>query len=51
MALIKNTLKSNGYYFSDLKTSIIYNENNTVDLIYDINLGKIAKIKKLALLK
>ena len=51
VALIKNTLKSNGYYFSDLKTSIIYNENNTVDLIYDINLGKIAKIKKLALLE
>ena len=48
VALIKNTLKSNGYYFSDLKTSIIYNENNTVDLIYDINLGKIAKIKKIS---
>ena len=48
VTLIKNTLKSNGYYFSDLKTSIIYNENNTVDLIYDINLGKIAKIKKIS---
>ena len=34
--LIKNILKSNGYYFSDLKTSINRNDNNTVDLIYDI---------------
>tara|TARA_B100000886_G_scaffold296906_1_gene224368 strand:+ start:2672 stop:4918 length:2247 start_codon:yes stop_codon:yes gene_type:complete len=45
--LIKNILKSNGYYFSDLKTSINRNDNNTVDLIYDIELGEIAKIKKI----
>ena len=45
--LIKNILKSNGYYFVELKTSIIQNNNNTVNLTYDIELGKIAKIKKI----
>ena len=48
VSLIKNTLKSNGYYFVDLKTSISRNDNNTVDLTYDINLGEIAKIKKIS---
>ena len=48
VSLIKNTLKSNGYYFVDLKTSVSINDNNTVDLIYDINLGEIAKIKKIS---
>ena len=48
VSLIKNTLKSNGYYFVDLKTSISINDNNTVDLTYDINLGEIAKIKKIS---
>ena len=47
VVLIKNILKSNGYYFVDIKTSITENNNNTVDLIYDINLGEIAKIKKI----
>ena len=45
--LIKNILKSNGYYFVDVKTSIKENENNTVNLTYDIKLGQIAKIKKI----
>ncbi len=48
VVLIKNILKSNGYYFVDIKTSITENNNNTVDLIYDINLGEIAKIKKIS---
>ena len=48
VVLIKNILKSNGYYFVDIKTSISENNNNTVDLIYDINLGEIAKIKKIS---
>ncbi len=46
--LIKNILKSNGYYFVNLKTSILENDNNTIDLIYDVDLGKIAKIKKIS---
>ena len=45
--LLKNILKSYGYYFVKLETSINENDNNTVDLIYDFNLGEIAKIKKI----
>ncbi len=45
--LLKNLLKSFGYYFVKLNTSIITNNNNTVDLIYDFELGEIAKIKKI----
>ena len=45
--LIKNILKSNGYYFVDIKTSIKDNTNNTVNLTYDVELGEIAKIKKI----
>ena len=48
VVLIKNILKSNGYYFVDIKTSITNNKNNTIDLIYDIDLGEIAKIKKIS---
>ena len=43
--LLKNILKSYGYYFVELKTSIINNNNNTVDLVYDFNLGEITKYK------
>ena len=42
-----NILKLNGYYFSKIKTKIISNENNTVDLIYEINLGERAFIKNI----
>ena len=45
--LLKNILKSYGYYFVKLETSIKKNENNTVDLIYNFDLGEIAKIKKI----
>ena len=45
--LLKNILKSYGYYFVKLQTSINTNSNNTVDLIYDFELGEIAKIKKI----
>ena len=45
--LIKNILKANGYYFVDINTSIKENENNTVNLTYDVELGDIAKIKKI----
>ena len=45
--LLKNILKSFGYYFVELKTSFVTNNNNTVDLIYDFELGEIAKIKKI----
>ena len=45
--LLKNILKSYGYYFVNLETSIISNKNNSVDLIYNFNLGDIAKIKNI----
>ena len=45
--LIKKLLKSSGYYFSDVKTKIIENNNNTVDLIFRLNLGEKAFIEKI----
>ena len=47
--LIKNIIKSNGYYFSKIKTKSIKNEDtNSIRLIYDIDLGKKAKISEIA---
>ena len=44
--LIKNILKTNGYYFSDVKaTKVENNEFNSVVLNLDIDLGEKAKIK------
>ena len=45
--LLKNILKSYGYYYVNLKNTIITNNNNTIDLIFDFDLGEIAKIKKI----
>ena len=42
---IINSLRSNGYFFSEVSAKVKKNENNTVDLIYNINLGKKALIK------
>ena len=44
---IINILKTSGYYFAEVKSNIIENQNNTVTLIYDIDLGKKAKIRKI----
>ena len=44
---IVNILKNSGYYFAEVKLNIISNSNNTVSLIYDIELGKKAKIRKI----
>jgi len=47
--LIKNTIKSSGYYFAEIKTSLIKNEDqNSVRLIYDIDLGDKAKISEIS---
>jgi outer membrane protein insertion porin family len=40
-------LKDNGYYFSEITTSIQDLKNNKIDLIYKINLGNKAKISKI----
>ncbi len=45
--LLKNILRSYGYYFVELQTSINTNSNNTVDLVYNFEMGEIAKIKKI----
>ena len=43
--LIKNIIKSSGYYFAEIQTQSITNEEqNTIVLIYNIELGNRAKI-------
>ena len=44
---MKSILKSNGYYFAEVKSSLIKNNNNTVNLKYNIILGKKVLIKKI----
>ncbi len=44
---IINILRTNGYYFSKVTPKLIKNENNTVDLIFEIELGDKAYIKKI----
>ncbi len=44
---ISNILKNNGYYLSTVTVKYIENENNTIDLIYDIYLGEKSSIKKI----
>ena len=49
--LIKNMIKASGYYFAEINNSIIKNEDqNSIKLIYDINLGKKAKIDEIVFL-
>ena len=45
--LILNILKSNGFYFAKVKLKKVDNTNNTVSLIYNVDLGKRAKIRKI----
>ena len=46
--LIKNIVKSSGYYFAEINTKAIKNsEQNSIKLIYDINLGDKAKINEI----
>ena len=45
--LILNILKTNGFYFAKIKLEKIENQNNTVSLIYNVDLGKKAKIRKI----
>ena len=46
-SIITNILKGSGYYFTQVNSSIVTNDNNTVDIIYSINLGQKAFIKKI----
>tara|TARA_B100000401_G_scaffold391263_1_gene297914 strand:- start:622 stop:2889 length:2268 start_codon:yes stop_codon:yes gene_type:complete len=45
--LILNSLRVNGYYFSEISTKIKNNSNNTVDIIYNVSLGEKALIKNI----
>ena len=49
LTILKN-LRKNGYFFSTIDIKIENLEKNTVNLIYQINLGKKAKIKKITFL-
>ncbi len=44
---IINVLRVNGYYFSDVKTNIKRNDNNSVDIIYNVKLGDKALIENI----
>ncbi len=44
---IQKILKNSGYYFSSISEKLIFNENNTVNLIIDIDLGEKAYIKSI----
>ncbi len=44
---IENSLNNSGYYFNKVDVSIKDNKNETVDLIYNIDLGKKALIKNI----
>ena len=44
--LIKNILKSNGYFFANIKSSIVKNkELNSIELTINVELGEKAKVK------
>ena len=44
---INSSLKELGYFFSKVTVSIIELENNKIDLLYKVDLGKKSKIKKI----
>ena len=44
---ILNTLRVNGYYFADVSVKFKENENNTVNIIYSVELGDKALIKNI----
>ena len=44
---LSNFLKLSGYYFSEVDLKVEQNDNNTVDLIYNITLNKKAVIKEI----
>ncbi len=45
ISLIKKLLKRSGYYFSEVSVKTIDNKNNTIDLIFDLELGEKAFIR------
>ena len=47
LLLVKDSLISQGFFFAEVKSSLIENSNNTVDLIYDIEMGDRALLKSI----
>ncbi|MFL2902699.1 MAG: outer membrane protein assembly factor BamA, partial [Candidatus Pelagibacter sp.] len=45
--LLLNIIRGAGYYFAELDTNVIENQNNSVDIIYNFILGERAIIKKI----
>ena len=45
--IIKSILKNSGFYFAEINQKIIENNNDTINLLYEINLGDKAYIKKI----
>ncbi len=45
--LLMNVVRSSGFYFAEINTKIVNNDNNSVDIIYDFELGNRAVIKKI----
>ena len=44
---MKTSLNNIGYYLSNVKSKILENDNNTVDLIFEVTLGDKSKIRKI----
>ena len=44
---LNNIVRISGFYFADIKTEIVNNNNNSIDLIYNFNLGKRVKINEI----
>jgi len=42
-----NIVRASGFYFAKVETKIVDNKNNSVDIIYDFDLGKRAVIRKI----
>ena len=45
--LLLNVVRGSGFYFANVGVKIIDNQNNSVDLVYEFELGKRAIIKKI----
>ena len=46
-SFIVNSLKTLGYYFVEVNSQVVFNLNNTVNIVYNVNLGDRANIKKI----
>ena len=47
LVLVKEALISQGFFFAEVTSSLIENSNNTIDLIYDVEMGERALLKSI----